>query len=86
MKQGWPCVTCAHYRVGTTVMETAVRTAKGCPELWTNAPMWRDGSQWRLAGCETGHYADCKGSTESRRYALTPGCDGQRPEGWEPRA
>lgn len=85
-KQGWPCVECAHYHDGQTTVEMLVRTKQGAPELYTNAPMWRDGKgQWTLAGCESGCYPNCKGSSESRHKALTPGCDGQMPEGWEPR-
>ena len=85
-KQAWPCTDCAYYHEGTTIVETAVKTVKGGPELWTDAPMYREGTgQWNLAGCQTGHYADCKGSKESRHRALTPGCDGEQPAGWEPR-
>ena len=86
MKQQWLCSDCLHYRDGTTIVETAVKTVKGGPEIWTAAPMYQKLSgQWEVAGCEHGRYPNCKGSSEPRGRALTPGCDGQRPEGWEPR-
>jgi len=82
--QQWPCIDCRFYHDGTTVVETAVRTVKGGPILWTDAPMWREGTQWKLAGCEHGHYAACKGTSAPRaRGEPTPGCDGVQPGEWE---
>lgn len=85
-EQAWPCTDCGYYHEGTTIVETAVPTKKGGPEIWTDSPMWRDDKgQWQLAGCEVGYYPTCKGCSEPRHRALTPGADGQRPQDWQPR-